>query len=412
MNSTSMRQRLSESFWFVPLVCLIAATALALGLIQIDQRIANGGGSVGFAGGPGAAREILSTIASSTLTLAALVFSITILALQLTSTQFSPRALRTFLSDRRTQLSLGIFVSTFFYALVALREVRGGEEIEETFVPGVTITGAFGLAVLSVGTFIYYIHHVSQSIRVITIIRRIGEDTTEAIDRQFPESPLPDVAGPPASPTRRIIRSDKCGVLADLDVDELVKEAARADVVVEVVPAIGDFVPCGAPLLRVVGDGEVDEKRLRMALLLQIERTMRSDPQYGLRQLVDIAEKALSPGFNDPSTAVQCLDQVHDLLRRLATRPFPSGRHADDDGTLRTVVPVPSWSDYVHLGLDEVRHWGAGSIQVHQRLRRVIDDLLTVAEGDRRAALFEQRQLLVARLADLEPTERRLADGP
>ena len=411
MKVAGLRERLSGSFWFVPLLCLLTATASALGLLEVDRLLVGRGGAYGFGGGPDAAREILSTVASSTLTLAGLVFSITILALQLTSTQFSPRALRTFLKDRRSQLSLGIFVSTFFYALVTLREVRGGEGADTSFVPGVAITGAFALVVLSVATFVYYIHHISQSIRVATIIGRVSEETRAAIDRLYPVPARPEAAAVPACRFNREVLSTGSGVVVDIEVDELVKEAARAGCVLQVVPAAGDFVPCGAPLLRVAGDGDVDERRLCEAVLLGLERTMRRDAPYGFRQLVDIAEKALSPGFNDPSTAVQCLDQIHDLLRRLVVRLFPTGRYADEDGVCRVIVPMPSWRDYVDLGLDEIRHWGAGSIQVHRRLHRLLDDLLSVTEGDRRAALLEQQRLLEAGADDVPSTERPLLDG-
>ncbi len=246
VNHTRWKERLSESFWLIPCVCLVVATALALALIQIDDGIGGHRRGFGFAGGPESARQVLATIASSMLTLAGLVFSITIVALQLTSTQFSPRALRTFLRDRRTQLSLGIFVATFFYALVALREVRGQDNSGGgQFVPGVTITGAFVLAAVGVGTFVFYIHHISQSIRVITIIRRIGEETTGAIGCLPDEVADPPVPATPTAGPVKTIASSRSGVVAGVEVDDLVEAAAGAGAVVEVVPGMGDFVPRG-----------------------------------------------------------------------------------------------------------------------------------------------------------------------
>ena len=414
MNPARRHERLAEAFWLVPGLCLLAAGGLALGLVRLDRTLQRTGGGVAFTGGPSSARELLSAIATSTLTFTGLVFSITIVVLQLTSSQFSPRVLRTFVQDRFIQLALGVFLATFVYALVALREVRGEDgAVVDRFVPGVTVTVGFGLAVASVATFVRYVSHIAQSIRVVNIIERIAAETEAAIDRCYPADGGPGsshLVEPPPAPVR-VLASAERGVVVGVQVDELVEEAARAGCVLRVVPAVGDFVPRGAPLAEVAGAGDPDGDRVRAAIALGRERTVRQDVGFGFRQLVDVAEKALSPGVNDPTTAVQCLDQVHSLLRQLATRPFPSGVHADRRGAVRLVVATPSWSDYVHLALDEVRHWGAGSLQVQRRLRDLLEDLATVVDAERRPPLEKQRRLLEARLQDLPEPERPLARG-
>ncbi len=372
---------------------MLVAVALAVVLSQLDQELQRGGSEFAFTGGPDSARSLLSTIAASMLTLTALVFSITIVVLQLTSSQFSPRALRTFLRDRQNQLALGVFLSTFVYALTALREVRGQDGVAELFVPGVTITVAFILVLVSVGLFVQYIDHIAQSIRVVTIIDRIAVETRRTIDRVHPEE---EVAGPAVpllpSPTR-VLSCDEPGVVASVQKGRLVSMASSAGVVVRLVPRIGDFVASGMPLLEVFGDGSRDDDDLRTAVALARERDGRQDVAFGLRQLVDIAERSLSPGVNDPSTAVQCLDQIHDLLRRLAARPYPPIAHQDEDGVVRFIASAPSWAEHVALAVDEIRLWGRGSLQVRVRMQVMFDDLLSVTQEDRRSPLVERLPL-------------------
>ena len=402
-------ERVRSAFWFVPATCVVAAAGLALALVQLDEKLQRDGGGFAFAGGPESARSLLSAMASSMLSLTALVFSITVVVLQLTSSQFSPRVLRTFLRDRQNQLTLGVFTATFVYALIALREVRGQDGLVDLFVPGITISVAFGLVLVSVALFVAYIHHIVNSIRVVKIIDRIRIETESTIDRLIDRDAQP-VPLPPASdgPVREVPAA-RSGAVVAVDVDRLVRLAAEADIVLRVVPQIGEFVPEGAPLLQAPVGANVDDAALGEAVQLDIERDTRHDVAFGVRQLVDIAERALSPGINDPTTAVQCLDQLHTLLRRLGTRTLPTGAYTDRGGAVRVIVPTMGWDDYVALALDEVRHWGSESLQVHRRLRVLLGDLLTVVEHERRPPLRRQLALLDERTADLPPVERPAA---
>lgn len=382
---------LGDAYWPLPALCVAVSAGVALGLVQVDEVLEREGLRFAFTGGPDSARSLLSTIASSMLSLAALVFSITIVVLQLASTQFSPRVLRTFLRDRRNQFALGVFLGTFVYALVALREVRGQDGLVGRFVPGITITVGFALVILSVGLFVQYIHHIAQSIRLVTIIDRIAEETRGCIDRvQSWEaegaSPAPP---PPALGPATTVFARAHGSVTSVDVDGLVAAASAAGGVVRLVPCVGDFVAEGMPLAEVTGGTEVEEA-VHDAVELGRERSSDLEVAFGLRQLVDVAERALSPGVNDPSTAVQCLDQLHDLLRRLAVRPEAPTVHRDGAGAVRAVIPLPIFADHVGLALDEIRHWGGSSLQVRRRIEGLLDDLLTVAEGDRRRPLLER----------------------
>ena len=406
MRWGQLRARLDDAFWAVPAACVVGSVALALGLIQLDESLQRRGDGIFFAGGPSSARSLLGAISSSMLTLTALVFSVTLVVLQLASSQFSPRVLRTFLHDRRIQLTLGVFTATFVYALVVLREVRGDEGLLGSFVPGVAISVAFGLTVVSVAVLVAYIHHITQSIRVVNIIAKIAGETSETIEREHDAdiewSPAPGEHLPPF----RVVPAQRAGVVVVVQEDQLVELARRAGARLRLVPRVGEFVPRGAPLLEVRGGDGLDDEALRKAVLLDHERTLRQDVAFGFRQLVDIAEKALSPGINDPTTAVQCLDQIHDLLRQLSGRPYPTGAHLDEDGQLRLYVPSACWDDHVALALDEVRHWGAGSLQIQRRIRSLLVDLLEVAPPARRGPLQRQLELLEARAEDLPRIER------
>jgi uncharacterized membrane protein len=414
----SLLERLRLSLWFIPLLFAILAGVAAAISLTIDREL-QGDRSTSFLFGGTAegARSVLDAIAQSMLTFTALVFTITMLVLQLASSQLSPRVMRTFLRDRQNQVVLGLFVATFLFTLLVLRDVRSADA-DESFVPGFSIWIAFALLLTSVGAFVYYIDHMAHAIRASTVITRIAAETREAIDRLYPEDAADEEPAPgPASPANdsaQVITAERAGVLANVDTDAVVRAAEAADCFVEVVPTVGDFVPHGAPLFRVhderrgrgrPGPAERDvssgerretslEDRLRGTVSLEDERTLQQDVAFGLRQLVDVAARALSPGTNDPTTAVQAIDHLHDMLRRLAARPFPPTVHLGKDDRPRAHVPRAEWADYVRLALEEVRLYGEQHIQVLRRLRRAIVDLVTVCRPERQAPLREQLALL------------------
>lgn len=397
---------LVSGYWFLPTAILAVISALAFALVAVDVRLDGEGRRVGFTGGPASAREILSAIASSTLTLAALVFSITVIVLQLASGQFSPRVLRTFLKDQRNQATLGVFLATFLYALLVLREIRGEGGAPDEFVPGMAVSFSFVLVVVSIVLFIQYINNITGSIRVIEIIDRVSSETAETIERVHGEDPgsPPDSRRPLAA---RTIQAKARGVVTSVSTDSLRQIAVDADVCLVVVPLVGDFVATGMALVTVHGGASSltadQESKICGAITLGKERDLVDDPAFGFRQLIDIAERALSPGINDPTTAGQCLDHLHDLLRRLAGRPLPPTHVETVDEVVRVVIPRMTWDDYVHLALDEIRHWGAQSIQIHKRIASMLDDLAAVVGPQRCLVIEEQRRLLVARLEDLGP---------
>lgn len=399
----ALRDRLRSSLWFLPLLFAAAAVVLALALIIIDRRLSEDPSAPFFMSARTAegARSVLSTIAQSMLTFTALVFTITMLVLQLASSQLSPRVMRTFLRDRGNQVVLGLFVATFVFTLLVLREVRTVDG-DGGFVPSLSVWVAFTLLLASIGAFIYYIDHMAQAIRASTVIANIWEETVVEVNRLFPErigaegraeSEGVEDRGPPDL----VLTAPKAGVVMTIDETKLLEAAGRGDHLLELVPSIGGFVPEEAPLARLWGDWDeaaVDEAR--DAIGLGDERTLDQDVAYGFRQLVDIATRALSPGTNDPTTAAHALDRIHDLLRRLALRRFPSPLRSDEDGVVRLVLPRPGWDDYVRLGLDEIRMSGAGQIQISIRLRTILEDLSGIAIEDRLPVIREELALLDA----------------
>lgn len=389
--------RLVAAFWTVPVLGALVALVGGWALVRLDEGLGGVDGLL-FAGGPESARAILQTVATSVLTFAGLTFSITVVALQLASSQFSPRVLGPLLRDRWTRGALATFVGTFVHCLVVLREVRDGGDGDQAFVPGAAVGVALLLGLVSVGALVGFVHHTAQSLRVVTLVDRTFRATVETLDAWYDGTPD---RGRPREGASRDLRAHRDGVLAALDRRALVGFAVEHDLTVEVLVAPGSWVVAGRPLLRLHGARAADDE---VAAALEVdkvlgrsrEREVGHDPAYGFRLLVDIAERALSPGVNDPTTAVQCLDRLHSLLARIADRDLDVGDTVVD-GVVRLRLPVPDWADYLGLACDEVRHWGADSLRVHRRLEVLLDDLGRSVPVARRTAV--ERQVAALRAA-------------
>ena len=391
---------LGDRFWAIPLACAVLAAALGLGLSELDKSLDTEAKlPFLFAGGPEGARSLLGAIITSMISFTGLVFSITIVVLQLTSSQFSPRVLRTFLRDRFNQLALGVFVATFVYALIVLRAVRGTAQVD-AFVPQLSTTVAFLFVLGSVVIFLGYIDHISQSIRAATIITTIASEARGLLERWYPADAEASGAAvaPPDGPVHRVDAA-RPGVVQRVEDGALAALAEEHGVTIRLLRAVGEFVPAGAPLLAVHGDDPPADDRLRACVALGSERSFDQDVGFGLRQLVDIAERALSPGINDPTTAVQVVDQLHDLLRRLATRPLRLRHRRTDAGRLVLVVPQASFGDLLDLGVDEIARWGADAERVQRRLRVMLADLHEAARPEHRPAVARAQ----ARLGEYAP---------
>ncbi len=395
MKSFRIWHQLRTSLWPIPVLCVLAGLALSFATVALDTGTIV---SVDFIGGPDAALAILGAIAASMVTLTGIVLTIVLVVVQLAMGQFSPRIVRAILHDRPSQFAIGIFVAAFAHAMLAMREIASTEE--GTPVPGLAIVVAFGLVVVSIVVLILYINHIGQSLRAAALIESVGKETREILDKLYEDrgpDPLRDDPG--------VILAPQSGVVFRIDYEQLVDTARQANCVLTMIPMIGDFVPAGGSLFEVEGDaGAVDAGRATDSVALGPERTLNQDVAYGFRMLVDIAERCLSDAF-DPTTAVQAIDRLHDCLRQLARRPFPSGEYRDEAGTVRLYVSHITWEGYVRLAFDEIRQTGANSAQITRRLKAALEDLLTVAPADRRAPLERQLELLDAAVATNEWTD-------
>jgi uncharacterized membrane protein len=395
----ALAERMGASLWAVPLLFVVASIALATLLLYVDAAIARDRDGPAFIYGEQAdsARATLSAIASAMLTFTGLVFTVTMLVLQLAASQLSPGVMSTFLRDRGNQVVLGLFVATLVFALVVLRAVR---DEPDPLVPSYSVWVAIGLLLASVGGFIYYIDHMAKAIKATSVMDRVAGETHAGIDRLFPEPvgrPAPAAAWQPLEPPSRVVLTPAGGVLAAVDEGRLVRAAsASAARVVELVPRVGEHVPWGGALFRVWSDETwVDEEGLIGSVVLTQERTTQQDAAFGLRRLVDIGLRALSPSLNDPTTAVQAIERIHDVLRHLLERRIPP-RERLEAGTW-FVLPRPDWEDYVRLGTEELAAAAGEQRRVRERLARMLDDLLEAAPPDRQPALRLWRERLSER---------------
>ena len=397
MMAYKVLRNLRSSLWLVPVLCVLAGGVVSFATIAIDR--ANDYQLVPpeLIVGPDAALEILGTVAMSMVSLTALVLTIVLVVVQLAMGQFSPRIVQRLLRDRPSQVAIGLFVATFVHTLLTIREVEPPFGDDPGRVPGVAVIATFMLALASIAVLVMYVHHVGQALRISALVELAGGEARRLLEKIYPDHGMQatEVSDP------HVVVARKSGVLAVVAHEQLVDAAAKGRCVLELVPALGDFVPSGSPLFRIRGDTDrLDPVAVHAGVILGMERTLDQDVAYGLRLLVDIAERSLSESsWQDPTTAVQAIDRLHDCLRQLARRPIADGQFYDDRGELRLVQRVMDWDAYVHLAFDEIRLAGAACPPVVRRLRMALKDLRTVAPPERQEVLDTQLTLLGAGLA-------------
>jgi uncharacterized membrane protein len=384
-----------QRFWVLPSAIAAASLLLGIGLPLVDQALEGETPSWMFQGGVDGARSLLSSIAGAMISVTGLVFSITIVTLQLASSQFSPRVLGTFLESRIVQVTLGVFTGSFLYALGVLRAVRGGESV---VVPHLSVTASLLYVVAAVAMFLAFIHHVTESIRVTAVMRRIGRSTVATVHRLTGADgrPVGGWSPRPGTPRAELRMDDRSGYVTVLAGDRLSSLAAEHDVVVQLDVAPGDFVAPGQPIGRLWGrDSAETLEGVAQALEVADERDIYHDAAFGLRQLMDIAERALSPGVNDPTTALQAINESYVVLRLMAQRPDPSP-YVEEAGEVRAVYPAQRYGGILEAFVDELLHHEA-ALRVQPRLREVLEDLASVARPEHQAATRAQLDRVAAR---------------
>lgn len=395
-------QTVHSGLWFVPAVMIVGAIVLAITMVELSDlvdrttlldypRI--------FGAGAQSSRDMLSTIASAMMTVAGVTFSITVLAVTQASSQYTPRILRNFMRDRPNQITLGTLTGVFVYCLVVIRTVRGDEDIR--FIPALAVLMAFILAIVAIGVLVYFIHHVASSLQASGILARVSADTVAAVERLFPDEmgedadPSPIAAEALALTHWSPVPSRRTGYVRGLDSGALLAFAVEHRLVVRMDVGIGDHVVQGSPLASVTTSGASDplsdgDARF-LANLYDIDsyRTVEQDAAFGIRQIVDMAVKALSPGVNDTTTAITCIDSLGAVLVSLADRriaqPFRLA-----DGELRVIARGPTFESLVRTTMDEIRQNAEGNVSILERLLT----MLTVVAA--RTPSAERRQLLLA----------------
>lgn len=373
--------KVSTSLWFIPSVMVAGGATLSLLAVAVDRHIIDAPGRtlLLYGGGAEGARAVLGTIASSMMTVAGVVFSITIVALTLASQQFGPRILRNFMEDTGNQIVLGTFIATFVYCLLVARTVRGGDDHQ--FVPHIAVTGGVFLAIISLGVLIYFIHHVANSIRAETILARVAADLDAAIDRLYPEE-IGEEAAPgaweidPEYTLRTEVVASRDGYLQVIDDEAVMEIAVNSGTILEFLVQPSDFIERGDVLAEVYSRGPIDQRTtesLERAFRIGTGRSPVQDAAFPLRQIVEVAVRALSPGVNDPFTAMNAIDRIAAGLRRLGRRRFPSAVRHDAEGNLRVIAPHKEYEQIANEALRPLREAAERSPVVSDHLRQSLD---------------------------------------
>lgn len=405
---------LRSSLWFVPTVMALAAIAGAFGTVALDERMTTEWlGRLGwrYTGGAEGASLMLSTLAGSMIAIAGTVFSLTLVALSLATTQLGPGLLRNFMRDTTNHVVLGTFLATFLYCMLVLRTIRRADE--SVFVPHLSVSIAILLGTASLGVLIYFIHHVSVSIQTEEVVARVGRDLIRGIDRLFPgpsgqlapqnataasEAGLPEAFEHEARP----IGSDEDGYLQRIDLDALAALAEREDLRIRLERRPGQYLVKGHALLTVWPGDRVDDtlaQEVHAALVIGHQRTDAQDVEFTIIQLVEIAVRALSPGINDPFTAIACIDRLGAGLCRLAMRDMPSASRFDTQGHLRLVAPGCSFVGLLGTAFSQIRQNARADPAILTRLLETIAQVATVAHRCEDRVALARHAAMIARAA-------------
>ncbi|GAC1406959.1 MAG: DUF2254 domain-containing protein [Burkholderiaceae bacterium] len=382
------------SFWFKPSFMALLAVGLAFVAVALDRNLTQEWLSTVawvYSGGAEGASAVLQTISSSMITIAGVVFSLTLVALSLASSQFGSRLLRNFMRDGTNQLVLGTFIATFLYCLLVLRTIRRGDE--GVFVPHLSVTLGVVFALASLWMLIYFIHHVAVSIQADEVIAQVGIDLDQATDRLFPVTPS---SAPPAGhragavitlpgdfETDSVtIPASSDGYLQLIDVERLVKFASETNAVFRLELRPGHYVVKGSALITASPAADVSPQcvaHAQRAFAIGNQRSAAQDIEFAILQLVEIGVRALSPGINDPFTAIACVDRLGSALSRLAQCTMPLAPRLDKQGQLRVLVEVPDFAGFANAAFNQLRQYARNNLDVTLRLLETITVIAAAA---------------------------------
>ncbi|MDJ0375899.1 DUF2254 domain-containing protein [Cryobacterium sp. PH31-L1] len=420
----NLRESLRTQLWPVPLVATLGAMILGQLVPYVDRQLEDHLPAVVagflFGGGPTAAQAVMQTIAGSLVTVTSLTFSLTVVTLQLASSQFSPRLLRTFSRDAFVHNTLALFLATFVFSLTVLRSIRAETSEGDGFVPRIAITVGFGLTLASVIVLVFFLDHLATQIRVETMMRDVHDEADQAIERIFPrdENPRPaELSG--SRPGAVLINSAVSGFLLGIDAKAACAAAVETDTLVVIDAMPGDSLISGVPFARAwPADGHaLDGQRvtdlsggLTDSLAKGFERTSTWDAGFGLQQLLDVASRALSPGINDPTTAVHALGHISAVLCTLAARHTGPKLYVDEQDRPRVILNYPTFENLLDQVMRQVIRYAMDDPRTAERVVRMLRELSwVVGPGPHSSAV--KTKVAAARIAiaaaDLSDDEKR-----
>ncbi|SAL88701.1 hypothetical protein AWB74_08690 [Caballeronia arvi] len=410
----SLKSYLRSSLWTVPLIAIAIYAAVKPVAEMVGRWMTRQGSldaktsllGLSMTG----ARSLLGDIVSADLAFLVFTFGSLLVAIQVAGGQYTPRIIATtLLRDNVIRSISGIFVFTLLFA----NRTAGWMGENEVLQLQVFIAALFGFT--SVVAFLFLIDYAAKFLRPVSLVARVGEQGIAVIESVYPAPSAGVIIAPErdterGAPERIVRQRGKSGIVLAVNLERLVAKARRADVVIEFVPQVGDFVAVDEPLFYLYGNSDaIDDNRLRTLVAFGTERTMEQDPMFAFRILVDIALKALSAAINDPTTAVLAIDQLHRLLRMVGRRSLRVEEIEDSSGRVRVILRTPNWEDFVHISFREIRQYGASSIQIARRLRAAIENLIQSLPEHRHDALRVELALIDRAIAKNHPFPEDLA---
>ena len=420
LRLASLTETTRRSLFFVPMLSVLAGIGLGLLALAVDSRIDehDHGLPLGLTSTVESARSVLSTIAGATITFAGIAFSISLLVIQLASSQYSPRVVHTLFRDPFNKRVMGLVVGTFTYCVIVLRSVRSPlEEGGAPIIPNLSVALAVVLGIATILAIVAFIDHSAHTMDVSTLLERVRRDAVEQIRHEWrPAGEVAPIAPrPPSGRAGHVIRFDRSGWVQHVDVDELLTSAPDGSTI-HLETWAGRYAIEGTRLATVVpapADPDPVDAAVRAAVGIGDTRTMQQDASYGLRQLADVALKALSPGVNDPTTAQDAIFHTAAVLAELLRRDPPPAERTAEPGRRVVVSDQPTHRDLVHLAFEETRQAAAAQptvcVYLLESLHLLHESLVTAGLTDRTPVLREQAELVRdgAAAADLILADRR-----
>ena len=422
LNPPELFSRLNSSYWFVPLVVTLGGFGAAVLLLFLDSPISldqNGTLALLRPGSAEGARALLSAVIGAMITAISVTFSVTIVALTVASQHFGPRVLNNFVRQTAAQVVLGTFMATFAYSVLVLGAIEGTGPGSD--VPELAVAGAVVLVVMSIGALIYYVHYVSTSLQIGEIAADMGTDLRGAIERLYPADERPTGAElapiPEAPPDAGEIPAEEPGYVQRIDYAAIAEAAGTRDAVVWIRREPGAFVVGGAPLALVHPPEACDAgliEAVRHASIIGRDRTLWQDPEFAVKQLVEVALRALSPGVNEPFTAVTCIDRLTEGLACAATAPPPRTSWLDTAGHPRVFAQPQPFATLLHAAFDPIRIFAGTNPAIYARLLDAIVELVLVSIREDDKAQLRHQADVIRRTADAslaDPDDRAYVES-